>query len=80
MFYSTPRKFAVWLFTPRGSLCACNHVRTNHVLFVYNPAGIPADHRGCYQASDAVTYKLRINKGTVGLTKVSVTFPNPFSD
>jgi hypothetical protein len=40
-----------------GPFYACNHARTNHVLFVYNPAGIPAEHSGCYQALDAVTYQ-----------------------
>jgi hypothetical protein len=43
--------------TPRGPFYACNHTRTNHVLFVYNRDGIPAEHRGCYQALDAQTYQ-----------------------
>jgi hypothetical protein len=25
------------------------HALENHVLFVYNPYGIPAEYRGCYQ-------------------------------
>jgi hypothetical protein len=33
------------------------HCVTNHVRFVYNTVRIPAKHRGCYQASDAVTYQ-----------------------
>jgi hypothetical protein len=33
-----------------------NYAPTNHVLFVYNPAGILAEHGGCNQALD-VTYQ-----------------------
>jgi hypothetical protein len=42
---------------PRAPFYACKHARAHHVRFVYISAGIPAEHRGCYLALDAVTYQ-----------------------
>jgi hypothetical protein len=38
---------------------AWNHALTNHVLFIYNPGGIPVEHHGCLPGfiCDVVTYQ-----------------------